>query len=79
MKKTLETFFNWLDSYLNFEKTPVKNIFWLDTMKYICEKLGNPQDDFKTVHIAGSKGKGSVAVMTAASSPAAIFLMFFII
>ncbi|MBB5218322.1 bifunctional folylpolyglutamate synthase/dihydrofolate synthase [Treponema rectale] len=66
MKKTLETFFNWLDSYLNFEKTPVKNIFWLDTMKYICEKLGNPQDDFKTVHIAGSKGKGSVAVMTAA-------------
>ena len=65
MKQTLETFVKWLDSYLNFVKTPVKNIFWLNTMRYICEKLGNPQDDFKLIHIAGSKGKGSVAVMAA--------------
>uniref|UniRef100_UPI0025ED13F4 bifunctional folylpolyglutamate synthase/dihydrofolate synthase n=1 Tax=Treponema sp. TaxID=166 RepID=UPI0025ED13F4 len=30
-----------------------------------CQRLGNPQDTFKTIHIAGSKGKGSVAIMAA--------------
>lgn len=65
MNPSLNDFFTWLDSYLNFEKTPVKNIFWLDTMKFLCSRLGNPQDSFTSIHIAGSKGKGSVAVMTA--------------
>jgi len=30
-------------------------------IKKLCRKLGNPQDHFKTVHIAGTKGKGSTA------------------
>lgn len=53
----------WLDSYLNFEKLPQKDIFWLDTMEFLCQKLGNPQDTFPSVHVAGSKGKGSTSVM----------------
>lgn len=65
MAFNLTDFLTWLDGYLNFEKTPVKNIFWLDTMRFLCKKLNNPQDSFKSIHIAGSKGKGSVAVMTA--------------
>src|SRR5437868_9631522 len=32
----------------------------------ICEALGNPQQQFKTVHIAGTNGKGSVSHMLAA-------------
>lgn len=63
--KEMDLFFNWLDNYLNFEKTPVKNIFWLDTMHFLCKKLNNPQNTFKSIHIAGSKGKGSVAIMAA--------------
>jgi len=31
----------------------------------LCEALGNPQNDFKSVHIAGTNGKGSVAHMLA--------------
>ena len=62
---TLASFYNWLDNYLNFEKTQKKNIFWLDSMKFLCEKLGNPQDKILCIHIAGSKGKGSTAEMTA--------------
>jgi len=33
---------------------------------HICEALGNPQQQFKTIHIAGTNGKGSVSHMLAA-------------
>src|SRR4051812_38870133 len=33
--------------------------FDLERMRALLKKLGNPQDEFKSVHIAGTKGKGS--------------------
>lgn len=62
---TLNAFQTWLDNYLNFEKTQTKNIFWLESMKFLAEKLGNPQDQIKCIHVAGSKGKGSCSAMIA--------------
>ncbi len=65
-KKSLaaaEKFRDWADSYLNFERTPQKNIFWLDTMRTLCASLGNPELSCRSFHIAGSKGKGSVSEM----------------
>ena len=56
-------FKNWLDSFLNFEKLPTKNIFWLDTIEWLCGKFNNPQESAPCVHVAGSKGKGSVSRM----------------
>jgi dihydrofolate synthase / folylpolyglutamate synthase len=53
----------WLNSYLNFEKLPQKNMFWLDTMQFLCARFGNPQNCIPAFHIAGSKGKGSVSSM----------------
>jgi dihydrofolate synthase/folylpolyglutamate synthase len=32
----------------------------------LCEELGNPQNKFKTIHIAGTNGKGSTSHMLAA-------------
>ena len=32
----------------------------------LCEALGNPQHQFKSIHIAGTNGKGSVSHMMAA-------------
>ncbi len=32
----------------------------LDRIKLVCEKLHNPQNNFKSIHIAGTNGKGSV-------------------
>lgn len=64
-QKTAE-FENWLNSFLNFEKLPQKNMFWLDTMEFFCEKLRVFDGFPPSVHIAGSKGKGSVAAMTSA-------------
>lgn len=62
---TLSDFNTWLTKFLNFEKTQTKGIFWLDSMKFLAEKLGNPQNDIPCIHVAGSKGKGSVSAMIA--------------
>ncbi len=59
----LSFFENWLNDYLNFERTPKKNIFWLDTMNFLCKEFGDPQNRIPCVHVAGSKGKGSVSAM----------------
>ena len=37
--------------------------FNLDRMRLLLKKMGNPHEKIKTVHIAGTKGKGSTAMM----------------
>lgn len=37
----------------------------LDKIKELLDKLGNPQDKLKFIHVAGTNGKGSVCAMTA--------------
>lgn len=37
----------------------------LERIKTVLEKLGNPQNSFKSIHIAGTNGKGSVSTMLA--------------
>src|SRR5689334_15672719 len=31
----------------------------------LCERLGNPQERYEVVHVAGTKGKGSTTALTA--------------
>ena len=62
---SLNEFLKWSEQTLNFEKSPQKNIFWLETMEYFCKALNNPQETFKSFHVAGSKGKGSVSCFIA--------------
>ncbi len=38
----------------------------LTNIKLLCEHLGNPHEKFKSIHIAGTNGKGSVSHMLAA-------------
>ena len=61
----IDVFQEWLDNYLNFERTPQKYIIWLDTIDYLCKRFNNPQDYAPCIHVAGSKGKGSVSKMIA--------------
>lgn len=51
---------NYIHSLGNFSKPAT-----LDRIKQILEILGNPQNDFKAIHIAGTNGKGSVSAMLA--------------
>jgi len=45
----------------------VAKAFNLDRMVALMEELGNPHRSFKSIHVGGSKGKGSTCEMTAAS------------
>ncbi|KYK22135.1 hypothetical protein AYK24_08460 [Thermoplasmatales archaeon SG8-52-4] len=47
-----------IDWLYSFEKFGIK--LGLERIKYICKKLGNPQDNFKIIHVGGTNGKGSV-------------------
>ena len=56
----------YLDSIEYFGSKP-----GLERITAMLEKLGNPQQDMKFVHIAGTNGKGSCAAMTASILKAA--------
>jgi dihydrofolate synthase / folylpolyglutamate synthase len=54
----------YLDSFINFEKSDgynYKTSFKLERMKRFAALLGDPQESVRSIHIAGSKGKGSTA------------------
>ena len=42
------------------ELRPLGRVMGLETMRRLCAELGNPQEQLKFVHIAGTNGKGSV-------------------
>lgn len=50
--------------FVNVEKGQATE-FKLDRMRWMAEQLGNPHLGRMTVHVAGSKGKGSVATLIA--------------
>ena len=56
-------FTTWLEKFINFERWPQKSILNLKSMFFFAESFGNPQNEYKSVHIAGSKGKGSLSIM----------------
>lgn len=43
------------------------HVFNLDRMRALLAAMGDPHQAFRSVHVAGSKGKGSVCEMTAAA------------
>ena len=59
---TYENAIKYLNSFLNYEQLGFqkKIEFNLDKLKVAFKKLDNPQETFKVIHIAGTKGKGSV-------------------
>lgn len=38
----------------------IPSVLGLEHMRELMKRLGNPQDDLKYVHVAGTNGKGSV-------------------
>jgi dihydrofolate synthase/folylpolyglutamate synthase len=64
-KRQTELFCDWLENYLNYESIKKKEEFSLETMRFLVERLKHPEKAFKSIHVAGSKGKGSVTTMIA--------------
>ena len=46
--------------YIDRVTREIPSVLGLDHMREMMKRLGNPQDDLKYVHVAGTNGKGSV-------------------
>ncbi len=64
-QESLDFLYSFIDYSLtrSFRYTPDK--FNLDRMVDLMEKLGNPHKRYPVIHVAGTKGKGSVSAMCA--------------
>jgi dihydrofolate synthase/folylpolyglutamate synthase len=67
---TFKAALDWLFSSTNYEQKQIvrynTRAFNLDRAAAILEMLGNPHRSYPTVHIAGTKGKGSTSAMVTA-------------
>ncbi len=64
--RTYRSALNYLNGTVNYERMPEPpGGYTLGRMQRLMAALGNPQRRFKSVHIAGSKGKGSTVAMLA--------------
>lgn len=52
----------YLNSFIDYEKTGFTSLepFKLDRMRYLAGAFGNPENSFRSIHVAGTKGKGSI-------------------
>ena len=59
----------YLDTLTHFERLRIVRYnsanFDLDRMRTLLRRLGNPHEQFKSIHVAGTKGKGSTCAMIA--------------
>lgn len=66
---------NYLNSLINYERKPLDkdsaNALDLTRPQQLADFVGSPQNAYPAIHIAGTKGKGSVAAMTASCLRAA--------
>jgi dihydrofolate synthase/folylpolyglutamate synthase len=68
-QETLDYIFHKLPMYSRMGSAAFKKD--LTNIRLLCGQLGNPQQQFKTIHVAGTNGKGSVSHMLAAVFSAA--------
>lgn len=61
--KRVEEFLESIPKFSKWGKTAAN--FDLNRMKNFCERMGNPQNDFKSIHVGGTNGKGTVCRMNA--------------
>lgn len=66
----------YMDSFTNSENrsdSSARRTYRLDRMRALLGHFGNPQDSYKCIHVAGSKGKGSTASFLAVALRASGF------
>lgn len=54
---TYEDCLSYLASLINTQTVRHMGAYGLERMKQLLEKLGNPQDSYPVIHIAGTSGK----------------------
>ncbi|HSL42943.1 MAG TPA: folylpolyglutamate synthase/dihydrofolate synthase family protein [Anaerolineales bacterium] len=69
--QALDYLYSFVDYSLKHISELAKAEFNLDRMFALMEELGNPQQKYPIIHVAGTKGKGSVAALCASALKAA--------
>ncbi len=64
-RQTLDYLYTRLPMFSHMGKDAIKKD--LDNIRNLCTALGQPQEKFRSVHIAGTNGKGSVSHMLSAA------------
>ena len=67
----LDYLYSFVDYSLKHASELAKADFNLDRMRDLMAELGNPQDKYSIIHVAGTKGKGSVSALAASALQAA--------
>lgn len=67
----LDYLYSFVDYSLKHSSELAKADFNLDRMFALMESLGNPQNKYPIIHVAGTKGKGSTSALCAAGLKAA--------
>ncbi|GBU29536.1 bifunctional folylpolyglutamate synthase/dihydrofolate synthase [Treponema sp. R8-4-B8] len=71
--RSSESVFNWLSDFINLERGQKPKSFRIERMEVLAELADHPELCAPSIHIAGSKGKGSVTSMLSAMLTAAGF------
>src|SRR5215216_8103127 len=69
--KALDYLYSFIDYSLKHSSELAKAEFNLDRVFALMEELGNPHTKYPIIHVAGTKGKGSVASLCASALKAA--------
>ena len=74
-KRTYEQALEYLYSFVDYSLKPSyrysPEVFNLERVRALLRDMGNPQEQYKSIHVAGTKGKGSVSSMIASILQAA--------
>ncbi len=69
--QTYQDALDYIYSFVDFSRTHQQNLapenFDLSRVRALMNRLGNPQNSYPTIHVAGSKGKGSVCAFCASA------------
>lgn len=56
--RSINDVWEYLDNIPMFSKVGASaSNFGLENIQLFCSKIGNPQDEIKTIHVAGTNGK----------------------
>ena len=70
-QNALDYLYSFVDYSLKHASELAKAEFNLDRMRQLMSLLGDPQNDYPIIHVAGSKGKGSTSALIASALRAA--------
>ena len=67
--KNSDDAFNYIEAFTNLEKSPnmAAREYRLDRMFSLLDLFNHPEKSFRSIHVAGSKGKGSTSAFIASA------------